>query len=99
MRTLLFALVMTAVLWWLFRPRPRGRRADRYAASLYPTYRPLRAFRTPGGVATTVYEVALLDTTWAVWRSDCGGHCYESDGLTYRDAQREAVAHHLAHGR
>ena len=53
-RSIVVAIAVTAAIRWLFRPRPRrGRQAGGFAEPR-PTYRAVRTFRTPGGVATTV---------------------------------------------
>jgi hypothetical protein len=94
-RTLLLAIAVTAALWWLLRPRRRSRRADQYAASPEPTYRAVKTFRTPGGVATTVYDIyehgRLVATTW---RCDCGVERYDGPA-----SRHEAIRHHEAHVR
>jgi hypothetical protein len=93
MRTLLLAIVVTAVLWWLFRPRLQGRRADRHAASPEPTYKAVKTFRTSGGVATTVYDIydhgRLVVTAW---RCDCGAGDYDDP-----KSRREVIRHHETH--
>jgi hypothetical protein len=100
-RSLLIALAVTAVLWWLFRPRRTGRRADRYTASPEPTYRAVKTFRTPGGVATTVWEATWRPggpvRRWHSWTCDCGAGVEGYD--TLREAAPDAIAHHEAHGR
>jgi len=99
-RTLLLALAATAVIWWLFRPRRRGRRADRYAAP-EPTYKAVKTFRTPGGVATTIYAAEWRNggpvQRWHTWTCDCGGGVEGYD--TLREAAPDAIAHHEVHGR
>jgi hypothetical protein len=99
-RTLLLALAVTAVLWWLLRPR-RSARAVRYDASEEPTYRAVRTFRTPGGVATTVWQATWRNggpvQRWHSWTCDCGGGVEGYD--TLREAAPDAIAHHEAHGR
>ncbi len=93
-RTLIIAIVVTAMLWWLFRPRRRGRRADRYATLPEPTYKAARTFRTPGGFATTVWEATWRNggpvQRWHSWTCDCG---VGEEGGTLREAVADAVAH------
>jgi hypothetical protein len=94
MRTLLLALVVTAVLWWLARPRQRGRRADRHAMP-EPTYKVVKTFRTQGGFDTTVWEAEWRPggpvQQWHSWGCDCSVGVDGCD--TLREATSDAVAH------
>ncbi len=100
MRTLLLAIVVTAVLWWVFRPRRSARRAGGFAEPR-PAYRAVRTFRTPGGVATTVYEATWRNggpvQRWHSWTCDCGSGVEGYEALRF--AVPDAIAHHEAHGR
>jgi hypothetical protein len=55
----------------------------------------VKTFRTPGGVATTVYDIyehgRLVATTW---RCDCGVERYDGPA-----SRHEAIRHHEAHVR
>ncbi len=98
-RSIVIAIVVTAVLWWVFRPRRSARRV-RYAEP-QPTYRAVRTFRTPEGVATTVYEAVWRNggpvQRWRTWTCDCGGGVEGYEALRF--AVQDAIAHHEAHGR
>lgn len=90
MRTILLALAVAAVLWWLFRPQRRGRRAEQ-SAEAEPTYRAVKTFRTSGGFGVTIWTVRLRSERWLAWTCDCGVHNEGHDSL--RDAASDAVAH------
>jgi hypothetical protein len=98
-RSIVIAIAVTAVLWWVFRPRRSARRV-RYAEP-QPTYRAVRTFRTREGVATTVYEAVWRNggpvQRWRTWTWDCGGGVEGYEAL--RSAVQDAIAHHEAHGR
>jgi hypothetical protein len=100
-RPLVITILITTLLWWLFRPRRNARRTARYAVAEKPTYRAVKTFRAPGGVATTVYKAVWRNggpvQQWHSWTCDCGGEVEGYKALW--QARREAIAHYESHVR
>jgi len=106
MRPLLAAAVLAGLAWWLLRPRPRKRRPVAASDPYADAWTHLRTFRTPGGVATAVYEVKRcainrhgqpIWRTLFAWRCDCAAN---DDGYVFRPAAtRDAIHHHEGHAR
>jgi len=100
LRALLVAAAAVALAWWLTRPRPGRHHATprRPRASAGPACKAVRTFRTPGGVATTVYEFDYGDGHRHFgWWCDCGSGTYESDRGPLHHARGQAIRHHETH--